>query len=511
MNPHISEALRLLPEYLTHHIVLVVSAMLLALLIGLPLVVACTRFTRFKNFILGAITVIQTIPGLALLALFYPILLGLSHLSERLFSFSFAALGFLPSVMALGLYALLPIVRNGVIGIDSIDRLVIEAADGVGMTARQKLVRIELPIAFPVLMAGIRLSAVWTIGTATLSTSIGQVSLGNYIYTGLQTENWILVLFGCVVVSLLSLLTDFILGLTEKKLSRRNSILLLSIFLVCTFGFVAAIHIYKTKPATQYVIGAKNFSEQFILAQLIQNKLAHANIDSRQETSLGSAVIFRALTANDIDVYVDYTGTIWTNILGRSDRPARLQMLEILSAELKKKYGITMLGSLGFENAYVLAVKRSNSFNVSLMSDLKKAAPKLRLGTDLEFLNRQEWKDLQKAYQLNFLSETSFSPTFMYQALESEMVDVISAFSSDGRIKAQDLLLIDDVNQVTPSYDAVILLAPKHSENSALRNVLLPLVNSLSLAKMQEANFLVDRTDHKLTIRQAAQFLEDKN
>jgi osmoprotectant transport system permease protein len=91
------------------------------------------------------------------------------------------------------------------------------------------------------------------------------------------------------------------------------------------------------------------------------------------------------------------------------------------------------------------------------------------------------------------------------------MVDVISAFSSDGRIKAQDLLLIDDVNQVTPSYDAVILLAPKHSENSALRNVLLPLVNSLSLAKMQEANFLVDRTDHKLTIRQAAQFLEDKN
>src|SRR5258707_516105 len=130
---------------------------------------------------------IAELPGLAWLALFYPLLLA----TDRLAGLSLPALGFLPAVIALSLYALLPIVRNGIAARQGIDPAVIEAADGVGMTRRQRLLLVELPLGAPVLLAGIRTAAVWTIGAATLATTVGQPSLGNLIFSGLQTEDWL--------------------------------------------------------------------------------------------------------------------------------------------------------------------------------------------------------------------------------------------------------------------------------------------------------------------------------
>ena len=164
---------------------------------------------------LAAASLVQTIPGLALLALFYPLLLALSALTTRVFGFAVPALGFLPSLLALTLYSMLPILRNAVAGLVGVDPGYIEAADGVGMTPGQRLLRVELPLAAPVIMAGIRTAAVWTIGTATLSTPVGQTSLGNYIFSGLQTENWVSVLFGCVAAVALALFVDQVLGLIE--------------------------------------------------------------------------------------------------------------------------------------------------------------------------------------------------------------------------------------------------------------------------------------------------------
>ena len=165
----------------------------------------------------------QTIPSLALLALFYPLLLALSALTERLFGLRLPALGFLPSLLALTLYSMLPILRNAVAGLTGLDPAVMEAASAVGMTTRQRLFRVELPLAAPVIMAGIRTAAVWTIGAATLSTSVGQTSLGNYIFSGLQTENWVFVLFGCAVAAALALVVDQLLGLIEAGAAQRDA------------------------------------------------------------------------------------------------------------------------------------------------------------------------------------------------------------------------------------------------------------------------------------------------
>src|SRR5205814_2874794 len=198
-------------------------ALTLGVIVALPLAIAVSRVPRARMIALAAASIVQTIPGLALLALFYPLLLGVSAITNSLFGFSLPALGFLPTVLALTLYALLPILRNAVAGFAGLNPAVMEAADAVGMTARQRLWRVEAPLAAPVVMAGIRTAAVWTIGAATLSTSVGQTSLGNYIFSGLQTESWIFVLFGCAAAAVLALVVDQLLGLIETGATRRDA------------------------------------------------------------------------------------------------------------------------------------------------------------------------------------------------------------------------------------------------------------------------------------------------
>ena len=251
-------------------------------------------------------------------------------------------------MLALTAYSVLPILRNGIAAFNGINPVVIEAADAVGMTPRQRLIRVEAPLAAPVVMAGIRTAAVWTIGTATLSTAVGQTSLGNYIFSGLQTENWIFVLFGCVAASALAFVTDQLLGLVETGLARRKPKRVYLGFVGMAAGTAVAIASLVAHPATAYFVGAKNFSEQFILADLISRQLEHEGAATKHREGLGSAIIFRALVNGEIDVYVDYVGTLWTNVLGRRDVQPRAVMLPELTRWMADEYGVLVLGSLGF-------------------------------------------------------------------------------------------------------------------------------------------------------------------
>jgi len=218
----IAEAFARLPAYLGGHVAVSVTALLLGLAISLPLAFASIRRPALRSALLGLASIVQTVPSLALLALFYPLLLGLAALTERSFGAGFSALGFLPSVLALTLYSMLPVLRNTIAGLEGIDPAIREAALGVGMTRRQSLTMVELPLALPIILAGIRTAAIWVIGAATLSTPIGQTSLGNYIFTGLQTQNWVFVLFGCAAAAIFALIVDQLLALMETGLARRK-------------------------------------------------------------------------------------------------------------------------------------------------------------------------------------------------------------------------------------------------------------------------------------------------
>jgi osmoprotectant transport system permease protein len=509
MDERFLAALHLLPDYLARHVLLSASALALGIGLGLPLAVLSARHPRIRWPALAAASFVQTIPGLALLALFYPLLLGLSAFTGALFGFNLPALGFLPSLLALTLYSMLPILRNAVAGLLGLDPAVIEAADAVGMTARQKLLRVEAPLAAPVVMAGIRTAAVWTIGAATLSTSVGQTSLGNYIFTGLQTENWIFVLFGCAAAAATALIADQLLGLIETGTVRRQAGRIWTGLAGLSAGTVAAlVPLISLAPAT-YLVGAKNFSEQFILAELISERLERQGATVARKDGLGSAVIFRALANSDIDVYVDYSGTLWANVLARTDNPDSAVMLNELTRALDERYGVLLLGALGFENAYALAMRRerASALGIGNIADLARHAGELTFGTDLEFLSRPEWSSLRDAYRLSFAAQRSYTPTFMYRALESGEADVITAFSSDGRIAAQNLVVLADPRHALPSYDAVLLVSPRRAHDATLTRALTPLVGRIPVDKMREANFMVDRDADKATPREAAQSL----
>jgi len=495
-DPRWGEALGHLSDYLGNHVRVSVAALALGLVVSLPLAIAARNRPVFRGALLGIASVVQTVPGLALLALFYPLLLALASITLAWFGFSFSAFGFLPAVLALALYSMLPVLRNTITGLNGVDPALTEAAKAAGMTPRQSLFTVELPLALPVIMAGIRTSAVWVIGTATLSTPIGQTSLGNYIFAGLQTQNWVLVLFGCIAAAVLALAVDQLLALIENGLRHRSRVsgalggVGIAVLIAATL--VPAL----SRASSTYVIGAKTFAEQYVLSALMADRLRANGLTVSSRAGLGSNVIFGALAANDIDVYVDYSGTLWVNQFHRSDMPSREKLIEDLKSLLAKQ-NITLLGELGFENAYALVMpkQRAEALGIHSITDLASHAATLSIAGDYEFFSRPEWAALQKAYGLSFRNQRTMQPDFMYAAVASGEVDVIAGYTSDGLIAKYGLTVLDDPKHAIPPYDAILLLAPKRANDQALQAALKPLLGRIDIAEMREANLRASGND----------------
>ncbi len=504
-----STAFTRVPELMASHLLLAMAAMALGIVISLPLAVAAARHPRLGRFVLGAAGLIQTIPSLALLALFYPMLLALRGVVGDWLP----ALGFLPALLALMLYAILPVLRNATTALVTLDPALREAADGVGMTGWQKLWLVEAPIAAPVVMAGIRTAATWTIGAATLASTVGQPSLGDLIFAGLQTQNWALVLAGCIGAAGLALGVDLILSVAEGGIRQRKPILVrMSVGTLLAAICAAAVALAPAAGGQTVVIGAKGFSEQFILARLIGQRLEAAGYRVEYREGLGSAVAFGALTAGDIDVSVDYSGTIWTNQMKRDDVPPRDAIVAGVGDWVSRTHGVTMLGSLGFENAYAFAMRGDDARRrgIATLTDLAEQAPQLKLATDVEFLERPEWRAVRDAYGLRFKSARPYQPTFMYRALASGTADVIPAFSSDGRIAADRLVVLDDPKGAIPGYDAILMIAPDRAGDARFQAALRPLIGKIPVAAMREANLMVDRDADKKSPDEAARWLAAK-
>lgn len=498
-----------LPDYLGQHVLLSVSAILLGLVISLPLAIAAYRVAWLRGPSLAVASVVQTIPGLALLALFYPLLIIISAFTAKTFGFSFRALGFLPALLALTLYSMLPVLRNTITGLTGLDPAIIRAARATGMTPLQSLWLVELPLAAPVIMAGVRTASVWVIGTATLSTPIGQTSLGNYIFTGLQTENWLLVLFGCIAAALLALVIDRLLALAEDGFARRTSWRLWSAFGGIVFIVSVSLFPLFGHAGEVITIGTKSFDEQYILGSLMQDRLRMAGFATARRDGLGSTVAFHALTNGDIDVYVDYSGTIWANEMKRIDQPGRAAVMAQMTAYLQKKYGVLTLGSLGFENAYAIAMRRAHAdeLHINTLADLAAHAGSMTIGGDYEIFSRPEWRAVTSAYGFRFAKQRQYQSDFLYRAVASSDVDAITAFSSDGRIAQYDLKLLADTKNALPPYDAVVLISAKHAHDQKLIATLKPLIGAIDLKTMQRANLMVDRQKDKRTPEQTAEWL----
>ncbi|HUQ05098.1 MAG TPA: ABC transporter permease/substrate-binding protein [Kofleriaceae bacterium] len=526
MNGDLGDLLRGLPPLLADHLRVALVALVAGVVLSLPLALAVARRPRASAAVMAIASVVQTVPGLALLALMVPVITQTGGLGVGV-----SAFGFWPAVIALTLYAILPIARNAITGLRGVDASVIESARGLGMTGGQILREVELPLAAPVVAAGIRTATVWTVGAATLATPVGQPCLGNYIFAGLQTRNWNMLLVGVAAAAALAIALDGLLGALEHALARRGrrrmylplvalAVLVVGVLLLprltAASGRPAVAGATATQPGarpavTSVRLGGKTFTEQYVLIEVLRARLAAAGVGVEVVESLGSTVAFDALRGGQIDAYVDYSGTIYTNLMSRPAGPPRWQVLAEVEAWLAREHGLRSLGTLGFENAYAIAIRRDTATQLGARS-IADLAPHTRgraIGGDYEFFSRREWTSVRDAYGLGFARTTTYDPTLLYDALVHRDVDAISAFSSDGRIAAHDLVVLDDPQGALPPYDAMILLGRRVADDARVTCALAPLRDALPVALVRQANLMVDRDTDKATPAAAAAWLLD--
>lgn len=487
-----SEQLALLPGYLTAHLQLTLFALLVGIAFSVPVGILVARVKWLEQPVLGTASVIQTIPSLALLAVMVPLLAALGV----------RGIGFLPAFIGLTLYSLLPVLRNTVTALAGVDPAVIEAARGVGMTPMQCLRRVELPLALPTILAGIRVATVLTVGVATLSTPVGAPSLGNYIFSGLQLRNFSAVLVGCVSAAVLALCLDGLVralgAASVQRKTGRRAVVLTTMALLFAYTAVTFVRDVRARDSGRVVIGAKTFTEQYILSQILSQHIeAATGAGTSVMSSLGSTVAFDALRADDIDVYVDYSGTIWATIMHRdSAGVGRNDVVDQVSRFVREQYGVEVAGALGFENAWAFAMRRRRARDAGIrtIGDLTPHARQLTIGGDFEFFARPEWKAIRDTYGLAFASERTMDPSLMYQAVAGGQVDVISAFSTDGRIAALDLVVLDDDRRAIPPYDAMILVGPRLVlEHPDVVAALRQLAGTIDAERMRRMNLAVDQ------------------
>lgn len=477
------------------HIQLTLIAVLLAIIIGVPLGIFITRKQSLAKPIIGFANLIQAVPSLALLGFLIPIL----------------GIGSKPAILMVLLYSLLPILKNTYAAISNLNKDTMEAARAMGMTKSEMLIKVELPLALPLVMAGIRISAVTAVGLMTIAAFVGGGGLGYLVFSGVQTVNSNMILAGAIPACILALLMDLLIGKIEevvtpegittgKKIKNRkltNRILtgICAVIVVAiVFNFSKGMFANKDK----IVIASKNFNEQLILGNMIST-LIEENTDIEVERKMnlgGTSIAFNALKAGEVDIYVEYTGTALVNIMNKESTTDKDEAYNTVKEEFKSNYNLTWLKPLGFNNTYTLAVKKetADKYDLKTFSDLAKVSNELTLGSTMEFLNREDaYLGLQKAYNMNFKGTKGIDGGLRYTAIKSGESDVVDAFSTDGLIKTFGLEVLEDDKSFFPPYDAVPVIRQEVLEDyPELESLINKLSGLLTEEKMRELNYKVD-------------------
>jgi len=490
---------------LGQHVLLVAASTAIAVAIGVPLGIFAARRPRLSAPIVGIANVVQTIPSLAMFGFLLPVpLVG--------------GVGARAALVVLILYGLLPILRTTIAGIRGVDPAVREAATALGMTPRDLLFRIELPLALPSIVAGIRVAAVIGVGAATIAAAIGAGGLGEYIYRGLSMVNTTVILAGAIPAAMLALAVDVGLVWAERAASRRRrGARAISPVVVATvaIAILAGAGVAVTGSGGVVVVGSKNFTEQLVLGEIVAQTLereAGIRVDRRLNLG-GTFVCDRALVSGGIDVYVEYTGTALTAIFHQpalSDSAAVFDRVHSLYAES----GRTLLPPLGFNNTFAILVRGDDarSLGLTTIGDLAAVAPRMRAGFGYEFLDRPDgYAGLARTYGLRFAAPPhAMDLSLTYRALAAGQVDVIAGDATAGLIRGLGLTQLVDTRHYFPVYDAApVARAATLLRYPRVRQALERLSGSITADDMRAMNYAAD-AEHRDIASIAREFLARK-
>lgn len=466
----------------------------IAVVIGIPTGILLTRKQSLRGPILGVANVMQTIPSLALFGFLIPLpFIG--------------GIGARTATIALVLYALLPIIRNTVTGILGVDPLVREAAVAMGMTDRQILRQVELPLAMSVILTGVRVAMVISVGVATIAAAVGAGGLGVYIFRGLRQYDNSLLLAGAIPAALLALAADFSLGVAEKYFApgRRSSrtplivamaiVVLALLVLVPKQGSVTSTA--RTNASDAIVVGSKDFTESILLAEIAAQLLERKGVQVVRQFELGGNLPHEALVSGRIDLYPEYTGTAYAAILHHEPITDPRAVYDQVKREYAERFKIEVGPPLGFENTFAILIRGSDArrLNLKTVSEAVPHARTWRAGFGQDFMTRPDgYPGFSKAYNLKFADQPrEMDLSLTYIALSSEKVDLIAGNSTEGRIAALDLFQLADDRHYFPPYEAVYLIRKtRYDQTAYLREAINGLENSLSTEDVRRLNYEVD-------------------
>ena len=499
-----------LGDYAAAHLNLVVEAILIAVALGVPLGIAAMRSRWLERTVIGSANILQTVPSLALLGFFLALFQG--------------TIGKPPALAALVVYALLPIIKNTILGLRGIDRGVAEAALGLGMTRWQRLTLVELPLAVPIILGGVRVAAVAAVGMATIAAAIGAKGLGSYIFRGVQLNSTPLILLGSIPAALLALACDAALGEAEHALdptrARRSRLR----------GLLAALAIAALVGAAAWggrddfrglltadrpiVIGSKDAPESLILANMLADLVedrTHLKVTRRLNLG-GTLICYNALKSGGLDAYVEYTGTALTTILKEPPRYDPADVLRRVREVALKRDGVDCLDSLGFDNTFAILMRKEQADRLGIrrLSDLRARQDEIRPGFGPEFMSRPDgYPALVRAYDLKFpQAPRELDRNLLYQAVAAGTLDLAAGDSTDGRIAAFGLVALEDDRRCFPPYEAAPLVnAASLRKHPGLRDALNSLAGKLDAPTMRRLNREVDER-HRDPAEVAREYLE---
>lgn len=464
---------------LVEHVQISLLSLLIAMLIAIPVAIIISKNKKVTEVLLQMTGVLQTIPSLALLGLFIPLM----------------GIGTLPAIVTLVIYAVFPILQNTVIGLREIDPSLQEAATAFGMTRWEKLKKFELPLATPVIISGVRTSAVMIIGTATLAALIGAGGLGNFILLGIDRNNSSLILIGAISSAALAILFSFFIKVLEKQRLKR----VLTILGIISAILLVSLTKFGMAEDKKIVIAGKLGAEPEIIINMYK-ELIEDNNDIKVEIKPNfgkTTFLYEALKSGDIDIYPEFTGTVTSSLLKNSNIKSNdsKKVYEYARDEILKQDKLVLLEPMKYQNTYAIAIPRkfAEDNNIQNISDLKRVQDKIVAGFTLEFNDREDGKiGLKKLYGLDLKVKT-MEPSLRYQAIASGDINVIDAYSTDSKLRKYNLVVLNDDKHLFPPYQGAPLLRTETlKEYPELESILSKLSGKITEDEMRQMNYEVD-------------------
>lgn len=463
------------------HIQISAAALILAMMIGIPLGIFLTRHMKIAEGIIGMSAVLQTIPSLALLGLLIPLV----------------GIGKIPAIIALVIYALLPILRNTYTGIKEVDNSLIEAASAMGMNHRKRLFKVELPLALPVIMAGIRTAMVLIVGTATLAALIGAGGLGQIILLGIDRNDHYLIILGAIPAALLAIFFDVVLRAVER-VSFKRTIIVGSIAIIATVCMLIIPQLTNVGKK-ELVIAGKLGAEPEILINMYKLLIEdNTDLHVRIQPSLGkTSFVFNALKSGDIDIYPEFTGTAITAFLKEEAASTHAaDVYEQARKGLETTYHMVLLQPMAYNNTYTLAVPAAfaDQYQLKTISDLKRVEQHIKTGFTLEFTDREDgYKGIETLYNIKFANIQTMEPKLRYKAIETGDIQLVDAYSTDSELRQYNLKILEDDKHLFPPYQGAPLLKKETIEAyPELEGILNKLAEKITEKEMQEMNYEVN-------------------